>query len=72
MQPLNQHVRKDRALVLIEVRGPQFPNEGIFLRGSAIAKLQATEKLILEPARRPDFDHAEFEKAWSAFEQERT
>lgn len=39
---------------------------------SAIAKLQITEKLILEPARRPGFDYAAFEQAWSAFEQART
>jgi regulator of RNase E activity RraA len=38
----------------------------------AIAKLLETEKLILEPARRPGFDFAAFEAAWSAFEKART
>jgi regulator of RNase E activity RraA len=40
--------------------------------GAAIAKLQATEKLILEPARQPGFDFAAFEAAWGAFERART
>lgn len=40
--------------------------------GAAILKLQETEKLILEPARRPGFDFAAFEAAWGAFEKART
>ncbi len=39
---------------------------------SAIAKLQATENIVLEAARDPDFDYARFEAAWQAFEQART
>jgi regulator of RNase E activity RraA len=38
----------------------------------AIVKLQATEQLILQPARTADFDFATFEAAWSAFEKART
>ncbi|MFO1207946.1 MAG: RraA family protein [Amaricoccus sp.] len=37
-----------------------------------IAKLLATERLVLEPARRPGFDFAAFEAAWTAFENART
>ena len=38
----------------------------------AIRKLQATERLILEPARLPSFDFVAFEAAWVAFEKSRT
>ena len=38
----------------------------------AIAKMQATERLILEPARASGFDFARFEAAWAAFEAART
>ncbi|MDQ1902135.1 RraA family protein [Paracoccus sp. WLY502] len=38
----------------------------------AIATLQETERLVLDPARREGFDFAAFERAWSAFEQART
>jgi len=38
----------------------------------AIPKLLATERLILDPARAPDFDLAAFETAWAAFEAART
>jgi regulator of RNase E activity RraA len=40
--------------------------------GAAIARMQATEALILEPARAPGFDFAAFEAAWAAFEAART
>lgn len=40
--------------------------------GAAIGKLQETERLILDPARRPGFDFAAFEAAWDAFEKART
>jgi regulator of RNase E activity RraA len=40
--------------------------------GAAILRLQETEKLILEPARREGFDFAAFEAAWAAFEKART
>ena len=39
---------------------------------AAIAKMQATEQLILAPARAPGFDFAAFETAWAAFEAART
>lgn len=38
----------------------------------AIGKLLASERLVLDPARAPDFDFATFESAWSAFEKART
>ena len=39
---------------------------------AAIAKMQATERLILNPARTPGFDFTAFEAAWAAFEAART
>ena len=39
---------------------------------AAIARMQATERLVLEPARRDGFDFAAFEAAWAAFEKART
>jgi regulator of RNase E activity RraA len=39
---------------------------------SAIEKMFAAEKLILEPARQPGFDVAALEQAWKAFERVRT
>jgi regulator of RNase E activity RraA len=39
---------------------------------AGIARLQATERLVLDPARSPDFDFAAFEAAWTAFEKART
>ncbi|MGR3761931.1 RraA family protein [Roseobacteraceae bacterium NS-SX3] len=38
----------------------------------AILKLLETEKLVLEPARKPGFDFDAFEEAWQAFEAART
>ncbi len=38
----------------------------------AIAKMQATERLVLDPARAPGFDFTAFEAAWAAFEAART
>lgn len=40
--------------------------------GAAIVRLQETEKLILDPARREGFDFAAFEAAWAGFEKART
>ena len=40
--------------------------------GAAIARLIETERLVIEPARRPGFDFAAFEAAWGAFERART
>ena len=39
---------------------------------SAIKRLQASEQLILAPARQAGFDFAAFETAWAAFEKART
>ncbi len=48
------------------------PPEVIGDLATAIAKLQATERLVLDPARKLDFDFAAFEEAWAAFEKART
>ncbi len=48
------------------------PSEVIPTLAAAIGKLQATERLILDPARQPGFDFATFEAAWAAFEKART
>jgi len=48
------------------------PPEVIGDLASTIGKLHATERLVLDPARRPDFDFAAFEAAWAAFEKART
>jgi regulator of RNase E activity RraA len=47
------------------------PPEVIGGLAAAIDKMRATEALVLEPARRPGFDFAAFEAAWSAFEKAR-
>jgi regulator of RNase E activity RraA len=39
---------------------------------AAIAKMQATESIVLDAARAPGFDFAAFEIAWGAFEKART
>ena len=39
---------------------------------AAIAKMQTTERLVLDPARAAGFDFAAFEAAWTAFESART
>ncbi|MEX3010523.1 hypothetical protein [Hoeflea sp. TYP-13] len=48
------------------------PDEVIGNLAAAILKLLETEKLVLEPARRPEFDFTAFEQAWMAFEKART
>lgn len=48
------------------------PAETMPCLAEAIRKLQATERLVLDPARRPGFDFAAFETAWAAFERART
>jgi regulator of RNase E activity RraA len=48
------------------------PPEAIPGLEAAIARLQATERLVLDPARAPGFDFAAFEAAWAAFEKART
>lgn len=39
---------------------------------AAIAKMQRTERIVLDAARAPDFDFDRFEAAWTAFEAART
>lgn len=48
------------------------PPEVIGSLAAAIAKMQATEALVLGPAREPGFDFSKFEAAWTAFEKART
>lgn len=48
------------------------PTRVIPALAAAIAKLQATERLVLDPARAPGFDFAGFEAAWAEFERART
>jgi regulator of RNase E activity RraA len=48
------------------------PTEVIPMLSAAIGRLQETEALVLEPARKPGFDFAAFETAWTAFEKART
>lgn len=48
------------------------PPDVILALAGAIAGLQATERLILDPARQPGFDFAAFEVAWADFERART
>ena len=48
------------------------PPEVVDHLDQAIAKMQATEQLVLGPAREPGFDFARFEAAWTAFEKART
>ena len=39
---------------------------------AAIGTMQATERLVLNPARQPGFDFVGFGAAWMAFERART
>lgn len=48
------------------------PPEVIAPLAAAIRKMQNTERLILDSARKPGFDFAAFEAAWAAFEKART
>lgn len=48
------------------------PPETVAGLAAAIARMQATERLVLDPARAPGFDFATFETAWAAFEAART
>ena len=48
------------------------PEEVIGSLSQSIATLQASEALILDPARAPGFDIEALELAWRAFEQART
>lgn len=47
------------------------PSEVVVPLAAAIHKLQETERLILDPARKPGFDFAAFEAAWASFEKAR-
>lgn len=48
------------------------PPDIIEALAASIEKLQATERLILDPARQEGFDLAKFEEAWARFEAART
>ena len=48
------------------------PSLVISLLQHSIEKLIATERLVLDPASKPDFDFEAFAKAWAAFEAART
>lgn len=48
------------------------PEEVVTGLAAGIAKLQKTERIVLDAARAPDFDFARFEQAWEAFERART
>ncbi len=48
------------------------PPETIATLHAAILKMQATERLVLDPARKAGFDFEAFEAAWTAFEKART
>lgn len=48
------------------------PPEVVDQLEAAILKMQATEKLVLDPARADGFDFEAFEVAWAAFEKART
>nr|WP_139300609.1 RraA family protein [Wenxinia saemankumensis] len=48
------------------------PPEVVDRLEGAIARMQETERLVLDPARREGFDFAAFEAAWTAFEKART
>ncbi|MBF9031707.1 RraA family protein [Rhodobacterales bacterium HKCCE3408] len=48
------------------------PPEVVGALSDAIEKMRRTEELVLGPARKPGFDFATFEAAWSAFEKART
>ena len=48
------------------------PEEIVPFLEDAILKLQRTERLILDPARKNGFDIQKFEEVWRAFEEART
>ena len=48
------------------------PPEVIPRLAAAILKMQETERLVLDPARKAGFDFAAFAAAWEAFEKSRT
>ncbi|MDP5308921.1 RraA family protein [Paracoccus spongiarum] len=48
------------------------PPDVVPLVAAAVARLQATERLVLEPAREAGFSLEVFEAAWAAFESART
>lgn len=64
---------KDGDLVHADRHGALvIPPEVVDSLEQAIRKLLETEKLILGPARAPEFDFEAFEQAWAAFEASRT
>lgn len=57
------HADRHGAVVVPDDILPELPQ--------AIAKMQQSERLILDPARKPGFDYDAFEAAWTAFEKAR-
>ncbi|WP_425073370.1 RraA family protein [Sagittula sp. S175] len=58
------HADPHGAVVIADHCLPELP--------AAIAKMQRTERIVLDAARAPDFDFDRFEAAWTAFEAART
>ena len=58
------HADRHGAVVIPETHLP--------LLEEAIARMMATERIVLDAARAPGFDFAAFEAAWTAFEKART
>lgn len=58
------HADRHGALVI-----PETVVDGL---AAGLAKLQRTERIVLDAARAPGFDIERFEQAWSAFERART
>jgi regulator of RNase E activity RraA len=58
------HADRHGAVVIPPAHLPHLP--------AAIARMQATERIVLDAARAPGFDFARFEAAWTAFEAART
>lgn len=58
------HADRHGALVIPEDVLPELPE--------AIARMQRTERIVLDAARAPGFDFARFEAAWAEFEKART
>lgn len=48
------------------------PDDVLPQLAEAVAKMQRTERIVLDAARAPDFDFDRFEEAWEAFEKART
>ena len=58
----------------VEMRTPAIASAmtHVAFLAAAILKMQETERLVLDPARKAGFDFAAFAAAWEAFEKART